>query len=255
MAFAAHLDAFARALLEPGSSVPEGITTARGEADAARFAVYRNNVHAGLTRALSQRFPVTEQLVGTEFFRGMARAYAHQRKPASPLIFAYGDDFPDFVGTFPPAAALAYLPDVARLEAAWTDAYHAADAVPLTPADLAAVAPELLGYVRLAPHPATRLIRSGHPAGSIWARHHGDASTPIPDWGSETVLVARPLADVRVHVLPASDAGFAAALLDGTALGEAAQMAGDDAAFDFGTALVGLVSLGAFCAIDHGDDK
>lgn len=245
-------DAFAAALLQPGSPAPFGVTTARGEADEARFAVYRNNVFVGLTRALAQRFPVTERLVGPEFFRGMARAYAQEHKPASPLMFAYGGDFPDFIAAFAPAASLAYLPDVARLETTWSDAYHAADALPLAPADLAAIPPERLATTRLAPHPAARLIRSGHPTGAIWAAHQGDEVTKISDWRAETVLVTRPRLEVCVHVLPAHDASFAAALIGGAMLAEAASAA-DDPAFDFGEALTGLVSLGAFSAIDDGE--
>ena len=75
MDLAATQDAFAAALLDPALPVPAGVTSARGKADAKRFAVYRNNVAVGLTRALASRFPVVERLVGEEFFAGMARAY------------------------------------------------------------------------------------------------------------------------------------------------------------------------------------
>ncbi|MGE0279604.1 MAG: putative DNA-binding domain-containing protein, partial [Rhizobiaceae bacterium] len=185
-------DAFALALLQPGSPIPSGIVTAWGEADAARFAVYRNNVFVGLTRALARRFPVTERLVGAAFFHGMARAYAQEHKPATPLMFAYGSDFPDFIAAFAPAASLAYLPDVAQLEAAWSDAYHAADAASLTPIELSALTPDQMETARLTPHPAVRLVRSDHPVGAIWAAHQDDEVARIRDWRAETVLITRP---------------------------------------------------------------
>jgi hypothetical protein len=245
---------FAAALLSPAAPIPAGIRSPRGGTDAARFAVYRNNVFVGLTRALAQRFPITDRLVGAEFFTGMARAYAQDRWPVSPLMFEYGSAFPDFVASFPPAAGLPYLADIARLEAAWTDAYHAADAAPLDLSALATVAPERLAVTRLVPHPAARLVRSAHPAGSIWAGHRTNPVTPPARWEPETVLVARPGMDVNVHVLPARDAPFAAALLDSATLGEAvAACAGAD--FDFGAALVGLVGLGAFSAISDGEPE
>ena len=127
MRFAAAQDEFAEALLHSGLPVPHGVTTSRGQADASRFAVYRNNVFVGLTKALSQRFPVTERIVGTEFFAGMSRMFARDHKPATPLIMNYGDAFPEFIEGFEPASALPYLADLARIEAAWTRAYHAAD--------------------------------------------------------------------------------------------------------------------------------
>lgn len=246
---AATLDLFAAALIDAEMPLPAGITTARGGADAARFAVYRNNVHVGLTNALSQRFPVTERLVGVEFFRGMARVYVQDRKPASPLMFEYGEDFPDFVAGFGPAKGLAYLADVARIEAAWSRAYHAADAAALEVADLAVLAPERLAETRLRRHPAAAVLTSEHPAGSIWAAHQTEPVAAVAARRPETVLVARPDATVNVHVLPETDAAFAAALIYGATLGEAAEAAlAESPDFDFGAALVGLVTLGAFAA-------
>lgn len=245
---------FAQALLHPGALVPPGLTGARGTADAARFAVYRNNVHVGLTRALAQRFIVTERLVGAEFFAGMARVYVGECKPASPLLMHYGDDFPDFIAGFAPAAALPYLADVARLEAAWTRAYHAADAAPLALARLAALAPEEMAGLTLRAHPSATLLRSAHPVGAIWAAHQGATVTPVESWNAETVLVVRPGMAVSVHVLPPGDGPFAARLFAGHALGEAAEAAlAADPGFDFGTALVGLLTLGAFADMQQGD--
>jgi hypothetical protein len=252
MSFFAQQAAFAEALLDATHSLPARITTARGEADLSRFAVYRNNVYVGLTVALAKRFPVVQRLVGDEFFSGMARVYAGLHKPASPLLFEYGDGFPDFIGQFEPARGLAYLADVARVETAWTRAYHAEDAGPLTVAQLSALGPDDLHLVRLVPHPATMLISSPYPIGSIWAAHQGEAVEPVRASRSETVLVARPAMDVSVHILPAGDATFAQALFAGETLGQAAERASAlNPGFDFGAAVVGLVSLGAFGALDQ----
>ncbi|MBX4932606.1 DNA-binding domain-containing protein [Rhizobium bangladeshense] len=252
MDFATSQTAFADALLHADRPVPGGIINARGKPDAARFAVYRNNVFVGLTKALAQRFPVTERLVGAEFFVAMARAYAQDHKPSSPLIMEYGDDFPDFITGFEPARSLAYLPDVARLEAAWTDAYHAADSAPLDLAALKAVAPEMLSNLRLVPHPSAHLIQSRFPVGSIWSAHQEEMVSPVSDWGGQAVLVVRPEISVKVHVLPPQDAVFAASLFNAATLGEAAEAAFTAAkGFDFGTALVGLAGLGAFSTLQH----
>ena len=58
-----------------------------------------------------------------------------------------------------------------------------------------------------------------------------------------------------MHVLPQRDAPFAAAVLEGAALGEAAEAAlAAEAGFDFGAALVGLVGLGAFSGVVAGEE-
>jgi len=239
--------AFAAALLDPSLPVPAGVTCARGEVDASRFSVYRNNVVVGLSRALGQRFPVVRRLVGDAFFDGMARAFLRASPPRSPLIFAYGDAFPDFIAGFAPAAGLPYLADTARLEAIWTRAYHAADAPPLPADRLLAIAPEQLIQVRLRPHPAAAVLRSDFAIGAIWQAHQADEVAALSVMTQESALVTRPAFDVRVHVIPAADAHFAAALFAGGTLGEAAAIAfAQDPSFDFGRALLGLASLGAF---------
>jgi len=252
MSFAASQAAFASALLDADLPIPANITTVLRVQDAARFSVYRNNVLSGLIRALAQMFPVTERLVGTKFFVAMAHSFVLGNKPASPLLMDYGGHFPDFVATFAPAASLPYLADVARIEAARIGAHHAADAAPLLPTDLAGFASHALPGLNLVPHPSARLLRSRFPAGSIWAAHQEAEVAPVTTASAETVLVLRPTLSVCVHILPPQDAAFAAALLSGQPLGIAAEQALQQRPeFDFGSALLGLVGLGAFCAPGH----
>src|SRR6266852_5119664 len=122
---------FAGALLDAERPIPRGITAHNAAIPTRRFAIYRNNVVAGLVKALKSRFPVVEKIVGEEFFAAMARVFVVERPPRSPVLAIYGDEFATFIAAFEPARELAYLADVARLEAARTRAYHAADATPV----------------------------------------------------------------------------------------------------------------------------
>ncbi|SIQ60021.1 hypothetical protein SAMN05880590_105334 [Rhizobium sp. RU35A] len=256
MTFQDSQNAFASALLHPDQPLPHGITTARGTADPLRFAIYRNNVHVSLTMALAQRFPVTQRLVGSDFFTGMARVYAADHKPASPLMMHYGDDFPTFIAAFPPAASVAYLADVARIEVAWSEAYHAADGPPVEIAQLAAIAPERIADLVVIPHFSTRLVRSDFPVGSIWSAHQGETVMPVCEWRAEAVLIVRPEMQVEIRILPEGDGEFLACLLGGATLGEAAEAAFAVAAdFDFGSALTGLTMLGAFSAFEPSEGE
>lgn len=247
--------AFAAALLDAQAAIPNGVTTARGAVDSARFAIYRNNVFVSLTGVLARRFPVVRRLVGDAFFAGMARVHAGLEKPSSPLMFRYGDGFAEFVAGFEPAKGIPYLADVARIEAAWTDAYHAADEAVLDIGELAAVSPESLRDLRLAIHPAATIIRSRFPAGSIWAAHQRDPVAPVRATDGEAVVVVRPAQDVLVHILPCRDADFAEALFSGETLGDAAERAAArQPDFDFGAGLVGLASTGAFAALSRQEE-
>ena len=122
---------FADALLSTDQPIPYGIAADNAAVPARRFAVYRNNVVVGLGKALKSRFPVVEKIVGEEFFAAMAQVFVRNQPPRSPLLATYGDDLPAFIAAFEPARGLPYLADVARLEAARTRSYHAADATPL----------------------------------------------------------------------------------------------------------------------------
>ncbi|MCP2936872.1 DNA-binding domain-containing protein, partial [Salmonella enterica subsp. enterica serovar Typhimurium] len=84
------------------------------------------------------------RIVGAEFFRAMARVYVRVQPPRSPIMLDYGAGLPDFIRSFEPAAVLPYLEDVARIERAWTEAYHAPEASPIDPSVFNAVAPDQL---------------------------------------------------------------------------------------------------------------
>jgi hypothetical protein len=246
MPFETTIASFARALVDPSKPAPAATQRRDGRPVERRFAVYRNNVAVALIGSLEARYPVVRRLLGDDFFRAMAGAYVAAEKPRSPALMLYGGGFPNFVAGFPPAGAVPYLADVARLENAWVEAYHAAEADALGLDALAALAPDALEALRFQPHPAARLLGFSCPAASIWAASQGDGEPrPPPIWAAEAALVARPDADVSVRVLPPGGLAFAAALFSGVSLGEAAALAAADG-FDPGAHLVGLIEAGAF---------
>lgn len=235
---------FAKALLDPALPTPPGLVDFDGEPSQKRFAVYRNNVVAGLTDTLKAAFPVICRIVGAEFFRAMARAYVALEPPKSPILLDYGASFADFIGGFEPAAGLPYLRDVARIERAWTEAYHAPEATPLEPAAFKAIAPDKLPGICLLLHPSVRVVRSPLPALTIW-RMNVDDGVPAPvdlASGGEDVLVARPMADVEVRSMPEGGPEFVQALAEGMSVLAAMKVAMTaDHRFDLSANLSGLI--------------
>jgi hypothetical protein len=217
--------AFRASLLSPDLPPPRGLVSPRGTSIARRFAVYRNNVVAGLVRALEGRFPVVARLVGSEFFKAMARDYAANNPPRSPIMFEYGATFADFVGGFAPAAGLPYLADVARLEFARGRSFHAPDAAPLPAAAFAALDGPVLARTTLILHPSIELAASDFPVVSIWRAHQDPAVDAALAWGPEAALVIRPHYDVEVHLLPAGGHVFVSALGEGASFTRAAAAA------------------------------
>jgi hypothetical protein len=245
--------AFAHALLHVAEPVPPGLVGLDGRAGAMRFAIYRNNVALGLIEALKAAFPVVYALVGDDFFAAMAHAHAVEYPPVSPVMLEYGGGFPAFIARFKPAAALPYLADVARLEWAWVEAYHAADAWPLSPGLLPRVAREDLPQARLLLSPSLRIVRSDFPVVAIWEMHGRDdrADAQLFADGGQDALVLRPGAEVEIRCLPAGNAVFIEALAAGASVVEAMQ-AGLAASvlFDLAAALTGLIDSGAIIGIE-----
>lgn len=245
--------AFAAALLNPALPPPAGITAPSDITQ--RFNVYRNNVAVGLARALAAGFPATERIVGPDFFATMAHDYIRAEPPCSPVLLRYGETFPDFIAGFAPAASLPYLADVARLEVLRSRVHHAADASALPPAMLARLEAASLQQVRVTLHPACALLRSEHPAATIWAMN-SDALPlqEITDWSPEDALVlraGRSLAQrVDIRRLPPGAAAFLDGLRNDRPLGDAALAAFAEAAdFDLAAALAALFADGLVTAI------
>ena len=249
---------FSAAVLDANAPVPPGLVGPDGAPSARRFAVYRNNAVVGLSEALKAAYPAVCRIVGDEFFLGMARLFVVAQPPHTPLLHSYGEGFPAFVEHFGSASSLPYLADVARIERAWTEAYNAAEAVPLPPAALAAIDPGRLAETRLRLHPSLRVARSRFPALTIWRMNAKDG-VPGPvdlESGGDDSLVTRPAAEVAVRALPAGGAAFVLSLAAGATLG-ASVAAGltDDERFDLSATLAILLSAGAVTGVDFGNPK
>ena len=231
-------EGLARAILDPELPVPDGILTPLGDPAGKRFDVYRNNVIVGLIDALADGFPVVNRLVGDAFFRAMARDHARRHPPRSPLMFRYGDRFPEFIAGYGPAAKLPYLADVARLEWAVQEALHAGDAEPCAPDRLAEVPDAMLDKVVLELLPSTRVLASPYPVLSIWRANTGPDTVEIPP-RAESVVVARPALETELRPLPPGGAEFLNAIVSGKTLGGAAALASEVAGFD----LAGMIGV------------
>lgn len=250
-----HAACFAPGLMDPGRAAPGDVIATHGKGVVKRYNVYRNNVVVSLIDALAAVYPAVQRITGVDFFRAMARFHIRATPPASPLLFEYGRDFPAFIETYEYARDMPWLADTARIERAWLDAYHAADADALAAEALAAVPPEDLPTVRFVPHPAAAVVRSIYPAVSIFSMNRTEGPvTPLCSSEAEDALVTRPAHDVIVSRLPPGGAIFLARLLEGAPLAAAAADAFNQAAgFDLHANLAGMIEAGVFTRILHGD--
>lgn len=183
----------------------------RGAGRNERLAVYRNNMHHNYCEALRAVYPVVERLVGNRFFLYAADSYLRRFPSTSGDIHGYGDQFPRFLSGFPPAAQLAYLPDVARLEWMMHEVFHAPDHAPLVVARLQAVSQAHYAALRMTLHPACRLLSSSYPVHTIWKMNQASAEWDgMLDVGGEGVsLLIRRSDDFSVELIPLAPAEYA----------------------------------------------
>ena len=239
---------FAQCLLQEAFGCPPGLRSWNGSDPAQRFAVYRNNVTVSLIDALADTYPVTQAMVGEDFFRAMARLFVRAAPPSSPVLALYGHGFADFIESFAPAASLPYLGDLARLEMLYVQAYHAADATPVPLAELAGLLSDenALAGVRFGLHPALQLLRSNYAVVSLWAAHQeqtaaNSLSKIEPNRGEAAMLMRQGLT-VEIIPIEAGTAEFIDHLRSNATFAAAVDTA---APFDLGAALELLLRCGA----------
>ncbi|SHM45325.1 HvfC/BufC N-terminal domain-containing protein [Roseibium suaedae] len=249
----AALEAFAPALLEGERDLPDGIIGPDGKPSPRRFNVYRNNVVVSLVEAVMDSYPAVLKLLGEDYFKAVARLFVINNPPKSPVLIWYGAAFAEFLESFPPLAAYGYLPDVARLEWAWLEAYHAADAAPLQPQTLASVPGDLLAGLKIAPHPSCRWLQSPWPVVSLLAVNRFESGEVVDLAEAQEVLVTRPDLDVEVRLMRPGCACLLEALSAGCSLSEAGERAAQSVqedVFQFDMCLSDLLAAGALAAFD-----
>ncbi len=215
-----------------------------------RMAIYRANMVAAADKALSSAYPVIRQVVGAEFFRGLAREFQRGTPSTCGDLTPYGASFDGFLAAFEHVQDMPWLPDLARLEWAVHGAAGAADVPAWDPASLGGVADERQADIRFAWSPGLAVVASAYPIVRVWTihqpHHAGEFSV---DWTQpETALVAREGFPVTVTACGAADAAFVAASLAGRPLGDAAGAALQrDPHFDLGALLARAIAARQVC--------
>ena len=246
---------FADAVYGRGGDAARWVAGA-GLASAARLRIYANAIASTQIDTLRGTYPAVRALVGEDFFEAAAARYRLQHPSTRGNLQAFGGAFADFLATMPEAAALAYLPDVARLEWLRQEAALAAAATALDPATLAAALNDA-SPLQLTLHPSLRLLASAHPLLTIWryAIAPGDGRLQLDGHGEQVVLW-RDGGDVALAAADAASYACIAALAAGRDL-DAAQTAAlaCDTDFDLAACLRSLIAQGLVVAFTQTGER
>ena len=209
---------FARSVIEGVDENFAQTIRETGLSGARRLGIYQHGVAIGFRDALGGVFGVIKKLVGDEYFAHVAKNHVRAHPSASGNVHDYGKTFPDYLATFPGLEALAYLPDVARLEWAYHATFHSPVGEVLNIKQLAQVPESRYEKLHLLLSPACYLLRPNFPVLRIWQvnqeSYEGDEMVDIEEGGVELAIV-REGKQVAFHTLTPGAFAMLKAFLDG----------------------------------------
>jgi Putative DNA-binding domain len=150
---------------------------------------HANTISHARIVALEETFPLTRQHLGEVRFNARAREYVETIIARASDTNKIGVRFSGFLDA--PSAS-----ELAQIEWAWLESYNAAEAVPMTLADLAALDEAALLAMPVAPHPSARVVAISAPIASALQELAGQQPSAI--------MCIRPDAEVRLVSLDAA---------------------------------------------------
>jgi hypothetical protein len=226
---------------------------ASGPAAETGLSVYRNTMAKGCADALVAQFPTIERVVGPSWLAAAAVAHAVDHPPRRAALVAYGEDFPAWLASFPPAVEMPFLSGLARLDWAWTLAHLAPDREPLAADALTALEPEDFAVLGLQLHPALQVCRFEDSTPSLWRalQPPGDApSDLLLDDVAENMAFVRPGLVVEATSLTPGAVALIEASGQGLSLAEAAIAAlKAEPSIPLSQTFADLIGAGAFTAL------
>ena len=197
---------------------------------------HANTISHARIRALEETFPLTRQHLGDAAFNELARDFVETNVVRASDVNRIGLGFSDYLSD-------AATRELAQIEWAWLESYHAAEAGPLTLGDLAALDEAALLALAVAPHPSVRTVNISVPIASALQELAGQQPAAI--------LCVRPDAEVRLVPLDTVQlAVFAASARKSASLGNlltiAIEQAGEPAPLEPILQLIGAGALVKF---------
>jgi len=123
-----------------------------------RVDIYANMYFYRILDVIKEDFPATLAILGDERFHNLVTGYLIEYPPAHFSISYAGDRLADFIRDHPPREEFPFLADLARLERALIDVFHAPDSVPLDAEQMRAISPEDWPALKLTAHPAHQIL-------------------------------------------------------------------------------------------------
>jgi putative DNA-binding protein len=198
---------------------PGGLeVVARG--DERLSAIERVNIYADayfyrLLDCLYEEFPATFAVVRSDNFAALVRDYLLTYPPTEPSIFHAGRYLPSFLRNHPLAKRWPFISELARLERAILDVFHAADTSTLSDEAMRTLPSQQWPAIKLETHPAVEILRNEWRVTDVLCAVESGREWRQPAHQKTTVLVWRQDVQVNYRDLDDVETGALALLSEG----------------------------------------
>jgi len=152
-----------------------------------RIEIYRTNVRTLHVSVLTSVYPVCEKILGSDYFKQIAKKYFKQNPSQSVDLNEYGDQFPrflrDLIEQRSELEEYQYLADLAQLEWQIQKVYFSADNVKLDMIKFQQACATQAGEMSFSLQASVSILASEYPIAELWQMHQEDE----PDQGATVV--------------------------------------------------------------------
>ncbi len=214
----------AQGLAQERSLAPGGLTQVIAGDDRLsapeRVDIYANMYFYRILEVLNEDFSATLAVLGPERFHNLVTGYLIEYPPAHFSIAYAGEHLGDFLRDHPLREEFPFLADLARLERALIEVFHAADAAPLQAEQMRAIAPEDWPALNLKLPPAHQILELQWNVATILEAVEQGGEPASPPREDLSILVWRNRNRVYYRALDSAERELLAMLSEGTTFAE-----------------------------------
>lgn len=156
-----------------------------------RLEIYANAYFFRLLDVFKEDYPALLAVAGDTHFHNLITGYLIHHPPTEPSVLYAGRHLPEFLRTHPMRERWPFLADLATLECATLEVFHAADAPPLSHEAARAIPPQDWPAIRFQLHPAARLLDLAWTVDRLPGAVAASAAWQTPEHRAARILVWR----------------------------------------------------------------
>jgi hypothetical protein len=171
-----------------------------------RIDIYVNAYFYRLLECLKEEFLATLAVIGSKDFAGLVHDYLVWRPPTEPSIFYAGRHLAEFLSNHFLAYRRPFVTELARLERATLESFHAPEAPTLTDEEMRAIPAQQWPTIELRSHPGVEILRGEWRVSEVLSAVERGDKWVEPVQETNAVIVWRRGTDVHYRLLEDAEA-------------------------------------------------